>query len=208
MADVLPPLPAEYARGLELIDAAHAEDSRTAQGPDGKSMPYELQYARKMTKWLALRCPSASPVLQLACRAQHFRRWEIPRSSYPMTRPGYLTWRARLKVQAAAQVTELLASDDIQPPISDEDRDRVAALIRKENLKSDDETQVLEDVACLVFLDDQFDDFESKSDLDEDKMVGILRKTWGKMGDKGHQLALEMNHSERAMELIGKALAA
>ncbi|KAL2676674.1 hypothetical protein Neosp_010438 [[Neocosmospora] mangrovei] len=207
MAKSLPPLPAEYARGLELIDAAHAEDPRTASGPDGTTLPYELDYARKMTKWLALRSPSASPVLQLACRAQHFRRWEIPRSSYPMTRPGYLTWRTKLKAQAAVQVAELLASPEIQPPIPEEDRARVAALIRKENLKADEETQVLEDVACLVFLDDQFDDFESKSDLDEDKMVNILRKTWGKMGEKGHQLALEMNHSDRAKELIGKALA-
>ncbi|KAF4466538.1 glutamyl-trna synthetase [Fusarium albosuccineum] len=207
MADILPLLPAEYARGLELIDAAHAEDSRTTPGADGNLVPYELHYARKMTKWLALRCPSASPVLQLACRAQHFRRWEIPRSSYPMTRPGYLTWRTKLKAQAAVQVAELLASSDIQPPIPEEDRARIAALIRKENLKSDEETQVLEDVACLVFLDDQFDDFESKSDIDEDKMVGILRKTWGKMGERGRELALEMNHSERAKELIGKALA-
>lgn len=75
MPDSLPPLPAEYARGLELIDAAHAEDPRTASGPDGTTLPYELDYARKMTKWLALRSPSASPVLQLACRAQHFRRF-------------------------------------------------------------------------------------------------------------------------------------
>ncbi|KAM5377436.1 hypothetical protein ACJZ2D_004975 [Fusarium nematophilum] len=236
MADVLPPLPAEYARCLELIDAAHAQDSRTAPGPDGDTVPYELHYARKMTKWLALRSPAATPVLQLACRAQHFRRfgpppslnpileaslgrvdrqtqthnflnrWEIPRSSYPMTRPGYLSWRAKLKAQAAVQVAELLASPEIQPPIPEEDRARVAALIRKENLKSDEETQALEDVACLVFLDDQFDDFESKSDLDEDKMVGILRKTWAKMGEKGRELALAMNHSERAMVLIGKAL--
>jgi hypothetical protein len=74
MANTLPALPAEYARGLELIDAAHAQDSRTVQGPDGTTIPYELNYAQKMTKWLARRCPDASPVLQLACRAQHFRR--------------------------------------------------------------------------------------------------------------------------------------
>ncbi|KAF4336157.1 glutamyl-trna synthetase [Fusarium beomiforme] len=207
MTDVLPPLPTEYARGLELIDAAHAEDSRTVEAPEGSTIPFELNYAQKMTKWLARRCPDASPVLQLACRAQHFRRWEIPRSSYPMTRPGYLTWRAKLKAQAAAQVSELLASPEIQPPIPEEDRARVAALIRKENLKVDEETQVLEDTACLVFLDDQFDDFEKKSDLDEAKMIGILQKTWGKMGERGRELALEMNHSGRAKELIGKALA-
>jgi hypothetical protein len=124
-----------------------------------------------------------------------------------MTRPGYLTWRAKLKAQAAAQVAELLASPEIQPPIPEEDRQRVAALIRKENLKADEETQVLEDAACLVFLDDQFDDFESKSDLDEAKTIGILQKTWVKMGERGRQLALEMNHSERAQELLGKALA-
>ncbi|KAM0204305.1 hypothetical protein ACHAPA_007772 [Fusarium lateritium] len=207
MANTLPALPIEYARGLELIDAAHAQDSRTVQGPDGTTIPYELNYAQKMTKWLARRCPDASPVLQLACRAQHFRRWEIPRSSYPMTRPGYLTWRAKLKAQAAAQVAELLASPEIQPPIPEEDRQRVAALIRKENLKADEETQVLEDAACLVFLDDQFDDFESKADLDEAKTIGILQKTWAKMGERGRQLALEMNHSDRAQELLGKALA-
>ncbi|KAH6963508.1 hypothetical protein DER45DRAFT_534740 [Fusarium avenaceum] len=207
MANTLPALPAEYARGLELIDAAHAEDTRTVRGPDGTTIPYELDYAQKMTKWLARRCPDASPVLQLACRAQHFRRWEIPRSSYPMTRPGYLTWRAKLKAQAAAQVAELLASPEIQPSIPEEDRQRVAALIRKENLKADEETQVLEDAACLVFLDDQFDDFESKSDLDEAKTIGILQKTWVKMGERGRQLALEMSHSERAQELLGKALA-
>lgn len=207
MADTLPPLPVEYAQGLDLIDDAHAQDPKTIPGPDGTTIPYELHYARKMTKWLALRSPSATPVLQLACRAQHFRRWEIPRSSYPMTRPGYLMWRSKLKAQAADQVAELLASPSIQPVIPETDRARVAALIRKENLTSDEETQALEDVACLVFLDDQFDDFESKADIDEDKMVGILRKTWGKMNDKGRQLALGMELSDRAKELIGKALA-
>lgn len=116
-------------------------------------------------------------------------------------------WRSKLKAQAADQVAELLASPSIQPVIPETDRARVAALIRKENLTSDEETQALEDVACLVFLDDQFDDFESKADIDEDKMVGILRKTWGKMNDQGRQLALGMELSDRAKELIGKALA-
>ncbi|KAK3685622.1 cytochrome b2 [Podospora appendiculata] len=126
-----------------------------------------------MTRWLATRSPEASPTLQLACRAQHFRRWEIPRSSYPMTRPGYLTWRAKLKSQAASQVAELLASPAVEPALAGEEIERVAALIRKENLKSDDETQILEDVACLVFLDDQFDEFEKKPEIDEEKIIGF-----------------------------------
>ena len=123
-----------------------------------------------------------------------------------MTRPGYLTWRAKLKSQAAAQVAELLASPAIDPPLPQEVIDRVAALVRKENLKDDDETQTLEDVACLVFLDDQFDEFEKKPEIDEAKMVGILKKTWTKMSPQGHALALQLDLSERAKVLIEKAL--
>ena len=123
-----------------------------------------------------------------------------------MTRPGYLTWRAKLKSQAASQLAELLASPEIQPPLSQEEIDRVAALVRKENLKEDEETQILEDVACLVFLDDQFDEFEKKAELDEDKIVGILKKTWAKMSPAGHALALQMDFSDRAKLLIQKAL--
>ncbi|EEY18095.1 cytochrome b2 [Verticillium alfalfae VaMs.102] len=157
-----------------------------------------------MTRWLAARQPQAGPALQLACRAQHFRRWEIPRSAYPMTRPGYLTWRAKLKSQAAAQVAALLTAETDVPPT---DVARVAALIRKENLAADEETQVLEDVACLVFLDDQFDGFESKEEIDEPKIIGILQKTWAKMSEPGRALALKMDLSERATALITKALA-
>jgi hypothetical protein len=120
---------------------------------------------------------------------------------------GYLSWRSKQKAQAAAQVAELLSSSpSVAPALAAADVERVAALIRKENLGSDAETQVLEDVACLVFLDDQFDDFERAGDVDEDKMVGILRKTWGKMSARGRELALGMRLSERATTLIGKAL--
>ncbi|ROT43154.1 hypothetical protein SODALDRAFT_327322 [Sodiomyces alkalinus F11] len=207
----LPPLPPNYAKALELIDDAHKEDPK--QTTTAPLMPYELHYAQKMTRWLAARCPDAAPVLQLACRAQHFRRWEIPRSSYPMTRAGYLTWRAKLKAQCAEQVATLLASSPaIQPPLPEEDVARVAALMRKEGLGkgggtgADAETQVLEDVACLVFLDDQFEDFKTREGIDEDKIVGILRKTWGKMSDRGRQLALGMDLSDRARALVLKAL--
>ncbi|ATY67056.1 glutamyl-tRNA synthetase [Cordyceps militaris CM01] len=207
MSPVLPKLPAQFAQALELIDDAHAQDKREAKNVGDEKVPYELHYAKKMTSWLATRCPEASPVLQVACRAQHFRRWEIPRDSFPMTRPGYLTWRAKQKAQAASQVVDLLGTSAIQPAIPEEDRARVAALIRKEKLDSDPEAQALEDVACLVFLDNHFDDFEKRDDVDEDKMINILSKTWGKMSPRGREIALEMKLSDRAKVLIGKALA-
>lgn len=201
----LPPLKGSYSTALKLIDDAHAQDPNKAPGADGSAdVPYELHYAQKMTRWLALRCPDASPELQIACRAQHFRRWELPRSSYPMTRTGYLTWRAKQKSQAAAQVKEMLGC--MEDPLPGDELDRISALISKHDLATNEETQVLEDVACLVFLDDQFDNFEKNADHSDDKIVNILRKTWGKMSPKGREMALQMKHSDRALSLIGRAL--
>ncbi|KAK2602045.1 hypothetical protein N8I77_008616 [Diaporthe amygdali] len=201
----LPPLSGNYGAAIKLIDDAHAQDPNKIPAPDGSGeLPYELHYARKMTSWLAPRCPDASPALQVACRAQHFRRWELPRSSYPMTRAGYLTWRAKQKSQAASQVKELLASMD--EPLPGADLERISALISKQDLATNEETQVLEDVACLVFLDDQLDGFESKPDHDEEKVISILRKTWKKMSPKGQEMALQMKHSDRATSLLQKAL--
>ncbi|KAL1850406.1 hypothetical protein Daus18300_012940 [Diaporthe australafricana] len=194
----LPPLSTNYATAIKLIDDAHAQDPNKTPAPDGSGeVPYELHYAHKMTRWLAPRCPDASPALQVACRAQHFRR-------YPMTRPGYLTWRAKQKTQAASQVKELLLSMD--EPLPDADVERIWALISKQDLSTNEETQVLEDVACLVFLDDQLDGFESKPDHAEEKVISILRKTWKKMSPKGREMALQMKHSDRATSLLQKAL--
>ena len=52
---------------------------------------------------------------------------------------------------------------------------------------------------------DQFDEFQKKHD--EEKMVGILRKTWGKMSERGREMALEMQMSEECKALVQKALA-
>ena len=88
---------------------------------------------------------------------------------------------------------------------TEEEAGEVAKLIRKEDLKKNEETQILEDVACLVFLDDQFEAFEKEHD--ENKIIDILRKTWGKMSEMGHELALGIPMSDTSKELIGKALA-
>jgi hypothetical protein len=189
-----------YEKAKAAIDEAHAQDPKKIT-IDGKEIPYELHYAQKMNHYLSLRSPSASETLRLAIRSQHFRRWEVPRDSYPMTRIGYHSWRTFLKKRQAEQTAKICL--DCGYPV--EDAERVAALIRKEDLKSDEETKVLEDVACLVFLDDQFEEFQK--DHDEDKIISILRKTWGKMTQKGHELALQIPMGDRPKELIQKALA-
>ena len=159
-----------YDKALVLIDEAHALDPKKIE-VDGKEIPYELHYAHKMSHYLTLRSPNASEPLRLAIRSQHFRRWETPRSSYPMTKPGYLSWRAFLKKRQA----DLAAAICIGCNFTQGEAQEVARLIRKEDLKGNEETQILEDVACLVFLDDQFEGFE-RGIADEGKVVGILRK--------------------------------
>ncbi|MCJ1368614.1 hypothetical protein MMC16_007758 [Acarospora aff. strigata] len=189
----------DYSRALQLIDEAHAEDPRDVDS-NGAKVPYELHYAQKMTGYLEKRAPSAPDTLRLAIRAQHFRRWEIPRDAYPMNKQGYHAWRTFLKKRQAEQAEQIC----LDCGYSEEDVLRIGAMIRKENLKKDEQTQILEDVACLVFLDDQFEEFEKEHD--EEKIVSILRKTWGKMSDEGHELALEICMSDRAKGLVQKAL--
>ena len=188
-----------FQQALQKIDAAHAEDP-TKVKKDNQEIPYELYYADQMSYYLQQRFASASEELQLAIRAQHFRRWEVPRSSYPMTKVGYHSWRTYLKKRQA----ELASQICLDSGYSEEEAARVASMIKKENMKNDEETQVLEDVACLVFLDDQFETFEKEHD--EAKIVTILQKTWGKMSERGHELALQIQMSERAKGLVQKAL--
>ena len=194
----------DFQKAIKLIDEAHALDpNKITVG--GTEMPYELHYARKCTLYLEKHTPNPSPLLTIAVRAQHFRRFEIPRSSYPATKPGYFAWRTFLKKRQGEQVKGIC----LDCGYTGAEASRVASLIGKEDLKKgegqgDEEVQVLEDVACLVFLDDQFEAFEKEHD--EDKIVSILRKTWGKMGKRGQDLALEMDLSDRAEELVGKAL--
>lgn len=190
----------KLATALKLIDEAHSKDPKTIE-IDGKEKPYELHYSQKMSNFLEKRNPSAPDTLQIAIRAQHFRRWEIPRDSYAMNKVGYHAWRTFLKKRQADMASQIC----LDCGYSKDDATRVAHLIRKEDLKNDEETQTLEDVACLVFLDDQFEEFEKQHD--EEKVVKILQKTWGKMSEKGHELALSLPMTDRCKDIVSKALA-
>lgn len=194
----------KYDLALSRIDQAHQDDPNTTTSDDTPTpTPYELHYAQQMTAYLDRLNPSASDLLRLAVRAQHLRRWEIPRGSYPATRIGYHAWRAELQRRQAALAEQIC----LESGYSAEEAARVGAMVRKADLKTGDpDTQTLEDVACLVFLDDQFDRFERELG-DEVKMVGILKKTWGKMSERGRAEALRIELSERARELMQRALA-
>ena len=77
-------------------------------------VPAEVLYSQRMTHWLEKLYPQASEALQLAARAQHIRRWEVPRDSFPMDRAGYHRWRTGLYTfhgDVAAKILQELGYD-------------------------------------------------------------------------------------------------
>ena len=143
----------------------------------------------------------ASEALLLAARAQHIRRWEIPRETYPRDRVGYLQWRQELKQFHAEKTAEILQEVGYDAAMIK----RVKDLILKKRLKLDPEVQALEDALCLVFLEEQFSEFAQK---EADKIVDIVRKTWRKMSPRGQQFALALPLAAEDRAIIEQALAA
>ena len=181
---------------LARIDAVHAEDPEK-EGGEAK----ELAYARRMGVWLEKLSPNASEPLRLAVRCQHLRRWSIPRSAYPEGKVGYLRWRKESAIAHAALAAEILGKAGYGAGTVQ----RVQSLIKKERIKHDAEAQLLEDAACLVFLEFEFAAFAAKHD--EAKLIDILRKTWAKMSPQGQQQALGLQLPAQLRAMVGKALA-
>ena len=193
--------PERFNAAIARFDAANAEDP-TTEVFQGVVYPKELLYAQRMTAWLDKLAPDASEALRLAVRCQHIQRWTIPRHTYPMDRTGYLRWRttlAKFHADTAAAILRDVGYDDATIR-------RVQTLLRKESLKRDPEVQCLEDVICLVFLENYFAAFATQHD--EAKILDILQKTWKKMSSRGHEVALTLSMSPEARRLVEQALAA
>jgi len=191
--------PTKLEKAFGLFDAANAKDPNK-ETYQGKVYPKELLYALRMTEKLDEFAPNASEALKVTARCQHICRWQIPRESYPMDRVGYLKWRQELKKFHARKASEILNEVGYTPNFID----KVSFLLEKKQLKKNEETQILEDVICLVFLAYYFEPFSEKHP--KEKTIDILRKTWRKMSAKGHEAALELPLSEKASELVSEAL--
>ena len=187
----------------ETFDAAirrfDAENSRDPNVENGQ--PRELLYAQRLTDWVLKLCPDAGEALRLAARCQHICRWESPRENYPLTRAGYLKWRADLKKFHAQKSGEILRKIGY----ADETIHRVQDLNLKKNFPADSEVRVLEDALCLVFLEFQLTALAAKAD--DEKMINALRKSWEKMTEAARAEALKLNYGEREKGLIARALA-
>ena len=189
----------KFEAALRRFDEENSRDPNHEMA-GGVSHPRELLYAQRLTGWVLRLCPNASEQLRLASRCQHLCRWEIPRNSYSMTRPGYLKWRADLKkfhAQKAGEILNHVGYDETAIR-------RVQDLNLKKHFPDDAETRVLEDALCLVFLQFQFADLAAKTD--EDKTINALQKSWAKMTEAARAEALKMEFGPREKTLLQRAL--
>jgi hypothetical protein len=190
---------------LKAIDEANKADPNQEQ-VDGESLPKEYAYSLHMTRWLFELESQPSPRMQVACRAQHIERWTMPRSEYAEGRKAYYQWRQACGRMHGRRAAEIMAECGFPA----DECERVEIILTKRELRQDDDTQLLEDVACMVFLERYFADFyEQNVDYDREKWLRIVRRTWGKMSPRGHEAALKLAEGMPAhlLGLLQEALA-
>jgi hypothetical protein len=189
------------SRAIAAFRALNAQDPNRIR--DGASeRPKELVAAERLAGWVARLEPSASEALVLASHCQHLCRWELPRGDFPDGRIGYLSWRKALARRHADRAAAVLRDAGY----GDELIAEVRAINLKQGLHANPDTQTMEDALCLSFLEFELDEFAGKHE--DDKVVDIIQKTWGKMSERGHAKALELAPSlpQTSARLVQRAL--
>lgn len=193
-----------FDAAIAAFDRANSEDPNT-EIFEGKTYPKELLYAQRMSEMLARYAPEASEAVQLACRAQHIQRWKSPRGDYPMDKKGYMLWRTNLYKFHAETAGALMK----EAGYDEEMIARVKTIVGKKELKTNPETQMMEDVVDLVFIEHYMLAFAGQhADYSEEKWILIIKKTWDKMSDRAHEFALagKIALPEALVPLILKAV--
>jgi hypothetical protein len=188
-------------QAIAAFDALNAADPVTEE-ERGVARPRLLLQAERLDSWVRKLEPDASEPLRLAAHCQHLERWKIGRDEFPAGRAGYLQWRTRLGRFHAERAREVLTGLGYDEPTIK----AVEQIVTKQHLRSNPDSQTMEDALCLVFLEFELDAFMLKYP-DEAKAIDILQKTWKKMSERGHQAALTLPFSEGAKALVGRALA-
>ncbi|SNZ07215.1 DUF4202 domain-containing protein [Cohaesibacter gelatinilyticus] len=188
---------------FDAIDEANAVDPRsTPVGGEGMAaIPVELIYGLRMSEMCSSFAPDADELVQIAARGQHIERWIIPRDDYPRDRPGYHRWRNALKKHHAKRVSEIMAAQSYGA----EECEIVSNILLKKNLKRDDRTQAVEDLACLVFLQYYAEDFAKSHE--SEKVVNIIAKTLPKMSTEAHAFAATLPLADGIVAAIEAAKA-
>src|SRR6478752_8544896 len=186
-------------KAFKLFDEYNKQDPHIITW-NGIDYPAEYFYALQLYNWVKKLAPNSSETLLLASRAQHIGRWKISRDTYPSGKAGYYKWRTEVAKFHAEIVNQLMQ----QAGYNEGTIKKVQHIILKEDLRKDEEVQVMENALCLVFLEFQYEDFITKHD--DESVIRILRKTWNKMTEPGRAAALLLTYNERGKNLIIQAI--
>ena len=177
-------------------DEINAADPRSIMTAEGIERPFELAYADRLEHWIGLLVAAPSAALAFACRAQHVKRWEIPRDAFPDGRAAYHAWRRKLEDLHVAVAREILDGAGCGA----DDMARVERILRKQGRDADPEVQAMQDAVSLVTVEMQMDSLGAK--LDEEKLVDVLRRTMAKMSPQGLALATRIPLGDGAQRIL------
>ncbi|MDH4170139.1 MAG: DUF4202 domain-containing protein [Acidimicrobiia bacterium] len=179
---------------LATIDDANRADPNLVE-----DRPRALLEGQRATEWVAQLRPDAPESVLVAARAHHLTRWMVPRSSYPEGRAGYLRWRRDQKQRHADDMSAILSTHRFDPGFIE----RVQSLLLRTDLGTDPDAQLVEDAACLVFLETRFDDIVVR--LDHDQLIGVVAKTLAKMSPAAIAATSAINLSEAGRTALAEA---
>ena len=122
-----------------------------------------------------------------------------------MDKKGYYLWRTTLYSFHAETTAELMQ----EVGYDETSIDRVKNAIGKKNIKTNEDTQMLENTAALVFIEHYMLDFANKHpEYDEEKWITIIKRTWNKMSESAQEFALsgDIKLPESLVPLIQKSI--
>ncbi|HNJ96866.1 MAG TPA: DUF4202 domain-containing protein [Ilumatobacteraceae bacterium] len=159
-----------YDAAVEAIDTANTADP-TRVVVRGAEQPLALAHGRIAAEWVVLLSPGVDDAVRLAARAHHLCRWELPRSDYAAGRAGYLQWKRDQRRRHADDLASIMRTVGYDEP--------TVTAAQAAVLRQGDGGQLVEDAACLVFIETQLAAVAGQ--LDRDHLVEVIRKTAKKM---------------------------
>ena len=187
-----------YANARRLIDAAHSGDPKCLDG-----RPAELRLRRQnggvgsFVSRQALRSCFAWRRDASISSAGVFRAIRILR-----TEPDISRGEKASMAEQAERARELLLQAGVEPREAED----AATWVSKTGLQINPNTQLLEDAACLVFLENEIAGFAVQhADYPRDKFLRIIQKTWRKMSPAAREAALGLKLPSGISELVKEA---
>lgn len=185
-----------FDAAVAAIDAANGEDPNRVM-VRGVEQPLALAHGRIAAEWVVLLSPGADDAVRLAARAHHLRRWELPRAQYEAGRAGYLKWKRDQRARHARDLGELLAGVGYSGD--------VIAVAKSAVLRQGAGGQLVEDAACLVFIETQLAAVAVQ--LDRDHLIEVIRKTAKKMSAAAVAAVAQIPLGDPERALLADALA-